>query len=143
MNAASRTMLNLPRLLIGLTLLVTGVAKLLDLPGFAEVLGHYQLFPAFLTTLLAYTLPFVELAIGLSLLLAWKEQLGTLAAIVLHIGFIVVLTITLIRGIPIMNCGCFGVFWPRPLTWGTILEDVVMLMFSIGAWMAWKIKTQR
>lgn len=122
---------HVPRVLVGALLIATGVAKVLDIPGFAEVLSHYQLFEGMaIYTLIAYILPVIELAIGFSLVLRWHERFGALAAIALHLGFIAILTLTLLRGIPISNCGCFGVFLARPLTWVTILEDIVMLALS-------------
>jgi hypothetical protein len=30
------------------------------------------------------------------------------------------------RGLRLANCGCFGVFLPRPLGWSTVIEDLVM-----------------
>jgi len=32
------------------------------------------------------------------------------------------------------NCGCFGVFWARPLSGATLIEDLVMAGLSILAW---------
>jgi len=29
------------------------------------------------------------------------------------------------------NCGCFGVFWARPLTFITVAEDVFMVGISV------------
>ncbi|MFZ2682051.1 MAG: MauE/DoxX family redox-associated membrane protein [Patescibacteria group bacterium] len=128
-----RVIIHLPRILVGSVLVITGLAKVLDMPGFAEVLSHYQLFNNLtIYTVIAYTLPFVELAIGFSLLLSWQTRWAALGAIALHLIFIIILTITLLRNIPISNCGCFGVFLARPLTWTTILEDVVMIAFSVS-----------
>ncbi|MBC8645596.1 MAG: hypothetical protein H7X85_00410, partial [Thermoanaerobaculia bacterium] len=36
------------------------------------------------------------------------------------------------RGIAVPNCGCFGVFLARPLTWGTVLEDGGMVAASLA-----------
>lgn len=124
-----------PRVFVGLLLIATGIAKILDIPGFAKVLAHYQIFHGmFMYNLVAYTLPFIEIIIGLSLLLAWQTKWGALAAIVLHLGFIVILTVTIFRGIHLDNCGCFGVYFARPLSWKSVIEDVVMLGLSVAAW---------
>mgnify|MGYP001571060194 CR=1 FL=1 len=128
-------LVQVPRVLIGLLLIATGIAKILDIPGFAKVLSHYQIFHGMLVyNLVAYTLPFIEIVIGISLLFAWQTKWGALAAIFLHLAFIVILTITIFRGIHLDNCGCFGVYFARPLSWKTILEDFVMLAFSVVAW---------
>ena len=38
----------------------------------------------------------------------------------------------LARGLRLENCGCFGVFLPTPLTWRTVVEDLVMVALSLG-----------
>ena len=140
-TALKQTALHLPRLLIGIVLVATGVAKLLDIPGFAEVLSHYQIFDGMLFyTIIAYTLPMIELGIACSLLFRWQERWGILAAAVLHLGFIIVLSVTLMRGLEIDNCGCFGVYLARPLTPGSILEDVVLLLIVLAAWKSWEYR---
>lgn len=129
---------HLPRVFVGCLLIATGLGKLLDIPGFVAILSHYQLGPfPIIYPLIGYTLPFIELGIGLALLLAFQERLASWAAIILHVGFVGMLTTTLLRGIPISVCGCFGVFLPRPLTWGSVLEDVVMLAVSILCLLVW------
>jgi hypothetical protein len=40
-------------------------------------------------------------------------------------------SISLLRGLEIENCGCFGVFWPRRLGIQTFVEDSVMLGLSM------------
>jgi hypothetical protein len=140
-NGLKQLALHLPRVLVGLVLIASAVGKILDIPGFIEILSHYQIFSGTaIYTLVAYTLPIIELAIGFSLLLRWHERLGALGAILLQLGFLTILTLTLLRGIPISNCGCFGVFLARPLTWGTIIEDLVLLALSLCAWLSWKLR---
>ena len=39
--------------------------------------------------------------------------------------------IALARGIPIGNCGCFGVFRERPLAPTTLLEDAALIALSL------------
>jgi len=31
----------------------------------------------------------------------------------------------------ISNCGCFGVYLPRPVTWATVAEDAALVLFSL------------
>ena len=47
------------------------------------------------------------------------------------------MTIALLRGLDLPNCGCFGVFFPQPLTWQSPLEDLVLVAFcSLLAYLA-------
>ena len=48
----------------------------------------------------------------------------------LHTVFTLWASVTVMRGLDIPNCGCFGVFFARPLDGWTILEDLAMVAFS-------------
>lgn len=124
---------SLPRVFVGLILLSTGLGKLLDMPGFVSVLDAYQLMPYWMSTALAYSLPFIELFTGLNLVITPRPIRGAWVAVVLHALMLTTVAITLQRGIRVENCGCFGVFLARPLTLQTLVEDLVMLMMSILA----------
>ncbi len=54
------------------------------------------------------------------------------AAVVLHFAYGLWSAATILRGLHLSNCGCFGVFWPRPLGWSTVLEDLVLMAASFG-----------
>ncbi len=131
----------LPRLFVGLILLSTGIGKLLDIPGFVLVLDAYQLTPLWMTTLLAYSLPFIEFFTGLNLLVSERSIHGVLVAVILHVLMLTAVTVTYLREIPVENCGCFGVFLARPLSFQTIVEDVFMLVISIIALIQERQKT--
>ena len=66
--AAASVAAPVPAVFVGLVLVATGVGKALDLEGFVGVVAAYRLMPDAGNTLVAYTLPFVELATGLALL---------------------------------------------------------------------------
>jgi len=123
----------LPRRFVGAVLVATGLGKVLDLSGFARVLAAYDLLPQVLTTLLAHTLPFVELATGICLLRGLQLHLAATIAVGLHVMLLSAVLITLWRGVAVANCGCFGVFLARPLTVQTAVEDAVMLALSLLA----------
>lgn len=130
----------IPRVFIGLILISTGVGKGLDMAGFVSVLEGYQFLPYWLSVIFAYTLPFIELGIGISLLIAFKPVFTAWLAVGLHSLMLNVVLITLYRGIEVANCGCFGVFLARPLTPLTAFEDIVMLVMSCLALLAAKRK---
>lgn len=118
---------------LGVILLATGLGKLLDIPGFAGVLADYRLLPAALLLPAAILVTTAELAAGVALLApATRRPAAALAGLLalLNIG---VLSLTLARGIRLSNCGCFGVFFPRPLAWWSPLEDAVLLALALLA----------
>ena len=52
---------------------------------------------------------------------------AALLTVLLHAGYVVWLGLAYLRGLHIANCGCFGVFWARPLTPWMFLEDGALL----------------
>jgi len=115
------------QLLIGGILFASAVGKALDLPGFVEVLRTYQTFPGFTLLPLAVLVISVELVLGAWVLSGWRLKTAALAAAVLNAGYGAWMTISLLRGLELSNCGCFGVFFPLPLSWYSPLEDVVLV----------------
>ncbi len=122
---------HLPRLFVGLVLLATGSGKMLDMAGFVGVVDAYQLTPHWISVGLAYTLPFIEFFTGVSLIINARPRYAAWLATLLHGLMLAAVSITLQRGIQIENCGCFGVFFARPLTPQTLFEDMFMLLMSI------------
>lgn len=117
-----------------LLLIVTGAAKLADLPGFVGVVASHQTLPAILVAPAAWALTGIEFLMALWLVLGRELRLAALALIALHLGYLVWLLQLLARGIAVENCGCFGVYWPRPLTPMTLVEDGVLILLAFGFW---------
>jgi hypothetical protein len=115
---------------LALLLSATGTGKLLDVGGFVQVLTTYQTLPDWLQWPVAITLIGVELLLTAWLFSGWRLSHAALASVVLHSMFTGWSIATLWRGIKVPNCGCFGVFWGRPLTWGTVGEDLVLVGIS-------------
>jgi hypothetical protein len=115
------------RYFIASVLLLTGIGKLLDVPGFIGVIDTYKIIPTFLQPAIAVSMVLVELKIAENLFRKINLKITALAAVALHICFTLLATLTLLRGIEVPNCGCFGVFWARPLTIITVAEDIFMV----------------
>ena len=108
-------------------LLAAGAGKAADIVGFIPVVAGYGILPAAAVAPAAVLLTLVELFLGAWL--ASGRRLATAAVVVvgLHMMYLVWLAQALLRGLEIPNCGCFGVYWPRPLTWWTLVEDTLLL----------------
>src|SRR5690349_17115022 len=111
------------RLLLAAVLFATAIGKLLDVGGFTAVVATYRALPEPLLLPAALALTLGELALGLWLLSGIRLATAALAAVLLHVAYLVWSMAALTRGLDIPNCGCFGVFWARPLTWVTLVED--------------------
>jgi hypothetical protein len=120
------------RCFIGLVLLATGAGKLLDVTGFAEVLRSYQALPAGFVAPLALAVPLAESMLGVWLISGRHLVPASLASAAMHIVYAGWAAGGLARGLKLENCGCFGVFFARPLTWRTVIEDFVMVALSLA-----------
>ena len=132
-----------------LLLLASALGKLLDIPGFYGIVRSYQLLPDVLIAPAAWALSLVELALGIALgstvagLRLRPAVVGLL--VLLHLFYLFGLTTALLRGLALPNCGCFGVYWPRPLTVWSVVEDLVLLAWATAFYLglvAWHARSQ-
>jgi uncharacterized membrane protein YphA (DoxX/SURF4 family) len=122
------------RAFFALLLIASALGKLLDMPGFYGIVATYQVLSAALIPAAAWMLTLVELALGVWVAAGVSMPRAALAVIALHAMYSVWLTAAIVRGLNIPNCGCFGVFWPRPLTVQTLVEDSVLLVLAVALW---------
>jgi uncharacterized membrane protein YphA (DoxX/SURF4 family) len=116
------------RLFLAAMFLYTGYIKVESPMQFAAILSGYQLFPDALILPLSTYFPWTEIALGVLLLVGWKLRYVAAAACALLASFVVVLSITYLRGID-ANCGCFS-FEDR-ITPFTILRDGLIIVPAI------------
>lgn len=128
------------RLLVGSVLLATAVGKALDVGGFVAVIESYELVTGALASLAALFFINAEGALAGALLLGRGARPAAWGSVALHVGLGLVATLTLLRGIAVPNCGCFGVFLARPLTWSTPFEDLGMALVSLICALTWRRK---
>ena len=118
------------RLFLGL-FTATGLAKLLDNRGFAQVIASYQLGLPGLCPVAARSLHLArQVWIGTNLLRARRVRPSLWGTLLFQAGYGALAAMTLRRGIALDNCGCFGVFLARPLRWTTVLEDAALAAIS-------------
>lgn len=124
------------RYFLGLLFIATAIGKLLDNRGFAQVIYSYQLgIPDFALLGVALTFSFMELIIGLNILYGRELSKSILATLGFHLGYATLAFTTLLRGIALTNCGCFGVFLARSLRWSTVIEDLLLATVSLVCWL--------
>jgi uncharacterized membrane protein YphA (DoxX/SURF4 family) len=125
------------RVLLGAMFLYAAYTKLKEsYLIFAMSIDSYQILPPDAVLGVARTLPWVELAIGLWLLIGWRIAPAATAATTILAVFFGVMLFTYGRGITI-DCGCFGL--GEAMTWKTLLRDGTLLAASaVLAVLAWK-----
>jgi Methylamine utilisation protein MauE len=114
-----------------LLLSMSACGKLANMDGFFDVVATYDVFPIILIPWVAWSLALLELALAIWLLTAKQIKIAATCLIALHFVYLIWLLAALLRGLHIPNCGCFGVYFPRPLTVFTLLEDLALLGLSV------------
>lgn len=119
------------RIFIGLVFLVSGFEKSVSpYQNFLYVLQGYQFLPSSLEIAVARVLPWMELLLGIFLVLGLWTRPALIAVSAMFTGFIIVVGQALIRGIDLAECGCFGE-WIHIPPQGVIVMDVVSLMVCL------------
>jgi uncharacterized membrane protein YphA (DoxX/SURF4 family) len=118
------------RWILGVVFIYASYDKLLHPQAFADIIYHYQILPDRLINATAVFLPWLELLIGIFLMIGlWMP--GTLIwcnlLLIIYIG---ALSFNLARGLDI-DCGCFSIAGGRSIGIETIFWDVFFLTLSI------------
>ncbi|MFD3444260.1 MauE/DoxX family redox-associated membrane protein [Microbacteriaceae bacterium 4G12] len=93
---------------LGGLLLLAGVSKLRDPNGGLAAVQGYRLIPEVAERFVAVTLPYIEILIGVLLVVGLGAPFVPAAAAVLFLVFFAALSINLLRGRRELDCGCFG-----------------------------------
>lgn len=93
---------------LGAVFVASAIPKLVDPPAFAHMIYNYRLLPGTLVNALALVMPWIELLVGVLLVLgAWRREAALVAALLLVV-FLGAIGWNLLRGHAI-DCGCFDV----------------------------------
>jgi uncharacterized membrane protein YphA (DoxX/SURF4 family) len=87
--------------------LVAGASKVGDLAASGRAVNAYQVMPYDVATMIGAALPFVELALGMLLLLGLATRLAAGVSAALLVVFVTGIASAWSRGLNI-DCGCFG-----------------------------------
>lgn len=121
----------LSRLLIGGMFIYASYYKVIDPAAFAKSIWYYHLVWGKLINLMAIVIPWLELIIGVALILGFWVRGATWWSNALLVVFIVALGSTIVRGISI-DCGCFKEAQSSTHSaWRSLLFDVGALVFSL------------
>jgi len=97
------------RLLFGAFFIFTGVLKLMEpREEFEAVIQAYQIFPAAVIPWISLILPWFELTVGTCLALGFMTTVVTWIGGIILLGFTLALGYTVVMGINLEDCGCFG-----------------------------------
>ena len=126
----NKYLLFLFRIVLAMIFIYAGMEKISDTNGFSISINNYKILPLFLVNIFAITLPWLELTTGILLLFGIKVKENSFIISVLLIIFIIVISISLIRGLNI-DCGCFGTVSGTKIGVYKIVEDLVLLLLGV------------
>ena len=118
------------RLIVGGLFITLGSLRLPILSASPRTSGTTGSFPQEICFFTALILPWLEVLAGACLITGIFKKTGALLISGMLAFFIVLVAVTMIRGIDV-ECGCFGTF-SRKADWRLILEDLIMLVMSLG-----------
>jgi uncharacterized membrane protein YphA (DoxX/SURF4 family) len=100
----------------------------MNLTSFATQVESYKILSPETSSLVAHTLPFAEIALGLLLLIGWQLRIWSSLVTALILGFLFAVTRAYLLHMDI-NCGCFGT--PEKLTEWTLVRDGALALLSV------------
>lgn len=115
---------------LGGLLIFASLSKILHPYEFAVIVENYRVLGDGLSRWIAVWLPYLELTVGLLLVLGiWLDAVSVIYAALMFV-FLVLVTQAYVRHLDI-HCGCFSVENTGPIGWVKILENVVYCCGSL------------
>lgn len=127
------------RLVLGGVLLVAGGLKVTTPESLAKATQAYQVLPHDVATYVGYSLPIIEVILGLLLIVGLFTRISAVISSFLMVAFIIGIAQAWARGLTI-DCGCFGgggtVDAEDTQYLQRIIEDIGLL--ACGLWLSWR-----
>lgn len=118
------------RLCVAGVFLASSVGKLMDRPGTEASMSRYPFLPSGAGKLIANVFPFIELAVGVFLLLGLFTRLASIAAVLLFVLFTGLILYDLTHNSN-TSCHCFGRLSDEKLTPVAVVRNVVLMLLSL------------
>lgn len=125
------------RLCLGSVFIYASIDKIIDPRTFSNLIDNYHITPYLLNNIFALFIPWMELIIGVLIILKRYYQPSLEIMILLLIWFIFILSQAVLRGID-THCGCFKTSAEQTnqvnyqsLLIKRIIEDVILLFMAI------------
>ena len=107
-NGSIRTIIIVScRLILGFAFIYASIPKIIDPDTFSKVIDLYKITPIQINNLVALVIPWVELLIGIGLILNRYIKGSIVLSVLLFIIFITMLSQAYLRWFT-LDCGCFG-----------------------------------
>ncbi|MRR57258.1 MAG: DoxX family membrane protein [Deltaproteobacteria bacterium] len=118
------------RIGLGVVFVYAGILKITEPVAFAGSVAAYKILPYYFNYLVAATIPWVEAACGLLLIVGYRVKAAAGIVAGMNVLFIVLLASTIMRGLDI-DCGCFRQGGEKTSAWIAILRDILFLSVAL------------
>ena len=126
------------RIILGVVLIAAASSKVVDPRAFANEIANYQVMFREGLNVMALILPWLEMLIGITLILGIRLKASAVIAAMLMTVFIAAVLSAMARGLDI-SCGCFGPNSEK-VGWNKVLENTGLLILAIYIWL-YPVKT--
>ena len=124
-----RILIDLIVLILISLFLYTGFSKLFDFDNFRTAMQN-QPFPGWLSAVLTWTLPLVEITVALMLFFEKSRRMGLFISVISMLLFTLYVFLILMHVFPEVPCSCGGVI--KSLTWtGHLYFNLFFLLISL------------
>ncbi|GBR17216.1 MauE/DoxX family redox-associated membrane protein [Asaia spathodeae] len=117
---------------VGALFLGTGIAKMLDQPGFASVIASYRLVPLGAAFPVARLLTGAQILLGVWLCSGVLTREACLCAVILLVAFALAMGINVARGRTGLSCGCLP-GRDTPLSSRSVMQTLLLALLMLGA----------
>ncbi|MBA08426.1 MAG: DoxX family protein [Candidatus Marinimicrobia bacterium] len=125
MNSLDRYLIVITRIILGAVFLWASFGKILEPGDFARSISNYHIVPFGIENIIALILPWLELLIGMGLILGIMVDGSVQISAILLIMFILMIGQAMLRGFNI-ECGC-GLKEGEMIGLNKILENIVFI----------------
>jgi len=120
------------RAVIAGVFILSGAEKLISpYQNFLYVVQGYELFNGIFDQAIAFIMPWIELILGVFVLFGLWLKTSLRLTLVLIVGFIIIVSQAILRGLPIEECGCFGDLLSLPLNYIIIFDSALFVITSL------------
>ena len=134
LNWPGHSFLALPaRFYLGWVFIIACLHKIAQPGSFAMDIATYDILPLGLINIMALSLPWIELAVGIMIVLGSKTRAAALVIAGMMVMFTVAILIALAKGLD-MSCGCFASQAAQdddPISYLTVLRDSAWLLLAL------------
>jgi len=116
--------------ILGTIFIFSGITKAIDITKFAEALANFRLLNDNLINVIKYTLPIIEILLGIFIIFNFYSSLpSSIASLVLSF-FTALIVAKLFEGEQI-SCGCFGALSSDRLDILSVVRNLILILIGI------------